>query len=198
MEIHRAKPWHGVRELLKELGVIVIEVIALGMTRAWLVILGLAAAWAASAQTPPAGAPPAGPLDRTQELGGWTLSDTGAKLGDDSDREVNLTRTVEGVELVLHRSDQDGAGLHIKFARCEGLTVNSGFQLEGAVAARVAQVKDEIHDAFKDFAKACPPKAGEEAALLAGFDEADRLLETWLHDRPFTYPPEPAAERPKR
>jgi hypothetical protein len=157
-------------------------------------IAGLALAGAAWSQEP---SPSPGPLDRTQQVGGWTLSDVGAKPGDDSDRQVNLTREIENVAFVLHRSDQDGAGLHIKFSRCDGLTVNSGLQLEGAIPARVAQLRDEIHDAFQDFAKACPVKPGEEAALLEGFDAAARLLETWIHDRPFTYPPEPAAESPK-
>jgi hypothetical protein len=155
-------------------------------------ILSLALAGAASAQTPlPAG----GALDRTQQVGGWTVSDLGGKPGDDSDRDVKLSRSIENVDLYLHRTDHDGAGLTVTFSRCEGLTANSGFSVEGAIPARVAKVKDEIHDAFKDFAKTCPPKAGEEAALLEGFDEADRLLETWLHDRPFTYPPEPAAPK---
>jgi hypothetical protein len=153
-------------------------------------ILSLLLAGAASAQPPPAG-----PLDRTQQVSGWTVSDTGAKPGDDSERQVKLTRSIEALEVFLYRTDRDGAGLTMKFSRCEGLTANSGFSVEGAIPARVAQVKDEIHDAFKDFAKTCPPKPGEEAALLEGFDEADRLLETWLHDRPFTYPPEPASPK---
>ncbi|WP_293902777.1 hypothetical protein [Phenylobacterium sp.] len=156
--------------------------------------LGLALAGAASAQPPPQPAP-TGPLERTQQVGGWTVSDLGAKPGDDSDREVRLARSLETVDFVLHRSDPDGAGVAIRFSRCDGLKWNSGLSLEGAIPARVAQVKDEIHDAFKDFAKACPPKAGEEAALLEGFDEADRLAETWIHDRPFTYPPESATPR---
>ncbi|MDB5425814.1 MAG: hypothetical protein JWQ29_3230 [Phenylobacterium sp.] len=154
-----------------------------------LAVLGLALAGAASAQTPPQ---PAGALDRTQRVGGWTVSDTGARPGDDSDREVRLTRSIEDVDFVLHRSDPDGAGLTVRFSRCDGLTWNSGLSLEGAVPARVAQIRDEIRDAFKDFAKTCPPKAGEEAALLVGFDAADSLVETWIHERPFTYPPEPA------
>jgi len=156
--------------------------------------LSLALAGAAVAQPPPQPAP-AGPLERTQQVGGWTVSDLGAKPGDDSDREVRLARRLETVDFVLHRSDQDGVGMTIRFSRCDGLTWNAGFSLEGGVAARPAQVKEEIDDAFKDFAKACPPKAGEEAALLEGFDEADRLAETWIHDRPFTYPPEPAAPK---
>jgi hypothetical protein len=155
------------------------------------VLLGLALATAASAQAPPS-APPTNPLDRTQQLGGWTVSDLGGKPGDDSDREVRLARSIENVDFVLHRSDQDGVGLTIRFSRCDGLTWNAGFSLEGAIPARVAQVRDEIRDAFRDFAKACPPKAHEAAALLEGFDAADRLAETWIHDRPFVYPPEPA------
>ena len=156
------------------------------------VIVAVALAGAASAQTPP---PPAGALERTQQVGGWTVSDLGARPGDDSDREVRLARSIENVDLVLHRGSQDGAGLTIRFHRCDGLTVNSGFSLEGEVPERAAQVKDEIHDAFKDFAKMCPPKAGEEAALLEGFDAAERLAETWIHDRPFTYQPEPASPK---
>jgi hypothetical protein len=132
------------------------------------------------------------PLERTQKLGAWTVSDLGAKPGDDSEREVRLAGGIENVDFTLHRSDPDGAGITIRFSRCEGLNWNSGFSLEGAVPARVTQLKAEIHDAFKDFAKACPVKAGEEAALLAGFDAAAALAETWIHDRPFTYPPEPA------
>jgi hypothetical protein len=156
-------------------------------------VLGLALAGAASAQAPPLSAP--GPLDRTQQVGGWTVSDIGSKPGDDGDREVKLTRSIENLDFVLYRSSQDGAGLSMKFSRCDGLNLNSGFSLEGAIPARAAQVRDEIHDAFKDFAKTCPPKAGEEAALLDGFDAADRLLETWVQDRPFTYPPEPASAK---
>jgi hypothetical protein len=162
----------------------------------FVVLFSLVLAGAASAQPPPS-PPPAGPLDRTQQLGGWTVSDLGGKPGDDGDRVVRLARSIENVDFVLHRSDQDGVGLTIRFSRCGGLTWNAGFSLEGAIPARVAQVRDEIHDAFKDFAKACPPHpgdggGGEEAALLAGFDAADGLVETWIHDRPFRYPPEPA------
>lgn len=87
--------------------------------------------------------------------------------------------------------DPNGAGISIKFSRCDGLNWNSGLSLGGAVPARVAQLKDKIHDAFKGFANMCPAKAGEEAALLAGFDAAAALVETWIPDRPFTYPPEP-------
>jgi hypothetical protein len=159
-------------------------------------ILSLVLAGAALAQPPPPPpAPLAGGLERAQQVGGWTVSDTGAKPGDDGDRQVKLTRSIENVDFVLYRTDRDGAGLTMKFSRCDGLTANSGFSLEGAIPARAAQVRDEIHDAFKDFAKTCPPKAGEEAALLEGFDAAERLLETWVHDRPFTYPPEPASPK---
>ena len=158
--------------------------------------LSFALVGAASAQT--TASPPAGPLDRTQQVGGWTVSDTGSKPGDDGEREVKLARGIENVDFVLYRTSQDGAGLTMRFSRCDGLNLNSGFSLEGAVPARVTQVKDEIHDAFKDFAKMCPPKAGEEAALLEGVDPAVRLIETWVHDRPFTYPPEePEAPAPK-
>jgi hypothetical protein len=148
-----------------------------------LLTLAVLGAGAASAEQPP--------LERTQQVGGWTVSDLGAKPGDDSDREVRLSGGIETVDFVLHRSSPDGAGITLKFSRCEGLTWNSGLSLEGSVPARVTQLKDEIHDAFKDFAKACPVKAGEEAALLAGFDAAAALAETWIHDRPFVYPPEP-------
>jgi hypothetical protein len=151
-------------------------------------ILSLALATAASAQAPP----PANPLDRTQQVGGWTVSDTGAKPGDDSEREVRLARGIETVDFVLRRSGPDGASLTVRFLRSDRLTVNSGFSLEGASAARVAQLKDEIHDAFQDFAKRCPPKAGEEAALLEGFDAAEGLAESWIRERPFVYPPEVA------
>jgi len=119
------------------------------------------------------------------------VSDLGAKPGDDSEREVRLEGGIETVDFILHRGDPDGAGMSIRFRRCDGLTYNSGFSLEGAIPARVAQLKAEIHDAFKDFAKGCPVKAGEEAALMAGFDAAAALAETWIHDRPFVYPPEP-------
>jgi hypothetical protein len=158
-------------------------------------ILSLALAGAASAQTTPPSAP--GPLDRTQQVGAWTVSDLGSKPGDDSEREVKLARSTEDVEVSLYRTDRDGAGLTTKFSRCDGLNASSGFSVKGDLAARAAQVKGEIHDAFKDFAKLCPPKAGEEAALLEGFDAADSLLETWVRDRPFTYPPEPDAPKPK-
>jgi hypothetical protein len=157
-----------------------------------LVVLSVVGAGAASAQAPPPSAPPAGGLERTQQVGGWTVSDTGAKPGDDSGREVRLARSLETVDFVGRRSGPDSASLTIKFSRCDGLNWNSGLSLEGAIPARVAQLKDEIHDAFKDFAKACPPKAGEEAALLEGFDAAESLAETWIRERPFVYPPEPA------
>ena len=154
--------------------------------------LGLTQSSGASAQAAPQDVPPApGPLDQTQQVGGWTVADTGARPGDDSERDVRLERAVEGVELVLHRVDHDGVGLWMKFSRCEGLNLSSGFSLDGDMPAHLAQTRAEIHDAFKDFAKGCPPKAGEEAALMDGFDAADRLLETWVHDRPFTYPPDP-------
>jgi len=157
-----------------------------------LAALSWVGAGGASAQAPAAAA---GPLERTQQVGAWTVSDTGGKPGDDSEREVRLARSLETVDVVLHRGDPNGAGITVKFSRCEGLTWNSGLSLEGAIPARVAQVRDEIHDAFKDFAKACPVKAGEEAALLEGFEAADRLVETWIRDRPFVYPPEPTSPK---
>lgn len=152
------------------------------------VIAGLALAGAAAAQTAPEPAPD--PLDHIQQVGGWTVQDVGARPGDDSDRQVSLRRTVEGVAFVLYRTAGDGAGLVMKFSRCEGLNLNSGFSLEGAIPARAAQIRAEIHEAFQDFSKACPPKAGEEAALVEGLHEADLVIETWMRDRPFTYPPE--------
>ena len=163
------------------------------------VAVALALAGAASAQD--AAAPP-GPLDHTQQVGAWTVSDTGAKPGDDSDRDVKLARTIQDLELYIHRVDHDGIGLSMQFARCDGLNLNSGFSLDGDIAKRQAKIRAEVHDAFKDFAKSCPPKAGEEEALMDGFDAADRLLETWVHDRPFTNPPEEpdpkAAAKPKK
>jgi hypothetical protein len=156
-----------------------------------LLTLALALATAASAQPPPP-APPANPLDRTQQLGGWTVSDLGSKPGDDGEREVRVARSLEGAQFVLHRSGPDSALVAIRFSRCEGLNWNSGFSLEDGTPARVAQLKDEIHDAFKDLAKRCPPNPGEEAALLEGFDAAVGLAETWIQARPFVYPPEPA------
>ena len=156
------------------------------------VLFSLAMATAAAAQPPPAGG-----LDRTQQVGAWTVSDLGGKPGDDSEREVRVARSLDGLTFVLHRSSDDGAEVTIKFSRCEGLNWNSGFSLEGEGPARAAQVKDEVKDAFKDDAKRCPPKPGEEAALLEGFDAADALAESWIRARPFVYPPDPDAA-PKR
>lgn len=156
------------------------------------IALGLAGATGASAQQP---APPANPLDRTQQVGAWTVSDIGGKPGDDSEREVRVARSLEGLAFVLHRSSDDGAEVTIRFTRCAGLNWNSGFSLEGEAPARAAQVKDEIRDAFKDFAKSCPVKAGEEAALLEGFDAADALAESWIHARPFSAPPDTPTPR---
>ena len=150
-------------------------------------VVGLALAGAASAQD--AAAPP-GPLDHIQKVGAWTVSDTGSKPGDDSDRDIRLERSIEDVDLYVHRSSADGVGLNMHFGRCDTLNLNSGFSLKGDLPARVAKTRAEIHEGFTDFYKNCAPKAGEEEALMDGFDAADRLLETWVHDRPFTYPPE--------
>jgi hypothetical protein len=157
--------------------------------------LSLAASGPVSAQDAPA-AP--GPLDHVQQVGAWTVSDKGSKPGDDSDREVTLSRTTDEVEVYLGRTANDGAGLSMKFSRCDGLNANSGFSAEGNLPARAAQIRAEIHNGFKEFAKLCPPKAGEEEALVKDLDAADTLLETWLHDRPYTYPPEePEKPAPK-
>jgi hypothetical protein len=149
----------------------------------------------ASAQDGPA--PPPGPLDHVQQSGAWTVKDTGAKPGDDTDREVSLSRTTDEVEVQLNRTANDGAGLFMKFSRCDGLVVNSGFSAKGDLPARAVQIRGEIHDGFKSFAKLCPPQAGEEEKLLEGFDAADAILETWLRERPYIYPPEPGEAKAK-
>ena len=133
--------------------------------------------------------------NRAEQIAGWVLFDTGGKPGDDSDRAVSLSRSVPGVDLIYRPSESNaGASIQVKFSGCAGLNLSSGFGFDDPPADREKQVRGQIHEAFADFARSCPSRPGGEATLMAGFAQAFAAVDKLMADRPFTYPPEPAAD----
>jgi len=131
------------------------------------------------------------------DIGGWTLSDVGHKLGDDSDRRVSLRKEIPEVEMIYQPSEANtGGSIQATFRGCRGLNLSSGFDLPDAPAARAAEVRNQIHEAFTDFAKSCPVKSNAEATLLAGFDQAFAAIDKLMREHPNVYPPEPSDPDP--
>jgi len=131
--------------------------------------------------------------DRTEQIAGWTLSDTGSKPGDDTDRTVSLSKSVPGIDLIYRPSESNsGASIQMKFTGCAGLNLSSGFGFDDPPADREKQVRGQVHEAFGDFAKSCPLKPDVEPNLMADFTQAFAAVDTLMATRPFTYPPEPA------
>jgi len=133
---------------------------------------------------------------RVATVAGWTLSDKGSHPGDDSDREVRLTRALSDVE-VIYLPSGSGAGLTINFKPCKGLNYNTGFGFEEG-QDRARQVSDQIAEGYADFTKGCKASLTPRADMMQGFPEAFATLEQWLKERPFTYPAEPATDDNKQ
>jgi hypothetical protein len=130
--------------------------------------------------------------DHVEQVGGWTLSDTGSKPGDDSDRAVNIRKSIPNIDLSYSPSESNtGGSIQVKFSDCKGLSYSSGFGFDDPPADRAAAVRKEVHEAFGDFAKTCPVKPGTEDALMAGFGEAFAAVDKLMTDKPNIYPPEP-------
>ena len=131
--------------------------------------------------------------DRTQQVAGWTLEDIGSRPGDDTDRTVDMKKSVAGIDVTYTPGATSGASVVVKFAaRCKDFTFSSGFQFDDPPADRAATVKAEISEAFDDYRKDCPIKDGADVKIMEGFDEAFRTIDKWVADKPFTFPPEPA------
>jgi len=133
---------------------------------------------------------------RVETVAGWTLSDKGSHPGDDSDREVRLTRALSDVE-VIYLPSGTGAGLTVNFRPCKGLNYNTGFGFEEG-QDRSRQVSDQIAEGYADFTKDCKAALTPRADLMQGFPEAFATLDQWLKERPFTYPAEPATDDNKQ
>lgn len=127
--------------------------------------------------------------DRTERIGDWTLEDVGRKPGNDVDRSVTIQKSVPNVELTYRPSESNmGGSLQIRFSDCRGLNLSSGFSLDDPPSDRAKQVREEIHEAFTDFAKDCPAVAARESGLMAGFGPAFAAVEKLMIDRPYVYP----------
>jgi len=122
--------------------------------------------------------------------------DAPLQLGDDSDREVRLTRALSDVE-VIYLPSGTGAGLTVNFRPCKGLNYNTGFGFEEG-QDRSRQVSDQIAEGYADFTKDCKAPLTPRADLMQGFPQAFATLEQWLKERPFTYRAEPATDDNKQ
>ena len=143
---------------------------------------------AAFQQVKPTAAP------HVQTVAGWTLDDRGSHPGDDSDRIVTMTKALPFVELIYRPGETDGASLTINFKLCDGLNFNTGFDFGNPPENHAKVVNDQVTEAYADFAKRCKARPQSQAELMQGFPEALGVLEQWLKDKPFTYPPEPASD----
>ena len=129
--------------------------------------------------------------DRHEVVAGWTLDDVGGKPGDDSDRNVTMRKSVAEVDLTYSPGQgANGGSIQMKFKRCLGLSYGSGFGFDDPPPDHATQVRRQIAEAFADFARNCPAKDQGETRLMAGFDEAFRMIESWVKARPFVFPRE--------
>ena len=132
--------------------------------------------------------------ERSQTVAGWTLSDTGGRPGDDIERVLHMTRQAPGVTMTYTPgANGENASIRLQFTRCNGQDYGSGFDFGNPPGDHAKVIRDEVHEAYADFAKTCHTPPADEAVLLAGFDEALKTIEQWLAARPFVYPPEPAS-----
>jgi hypothetical protein len=133
--------------------------------------------------------------DSAIDVAGWKMTDTGHKPGDDSDRVVSIAKSVPEVDLSYHPGETNtGGSIHAQFKGCKGLSYSSGFGFDDPPADRATQVRQEVHEAFTDFAKTCPIKPDVEARLMTGFAEAFAAVDKLMTDKPNVYPPEPAED----
>ena len=133
--------------------------------------------------------------DSAIDVAGWKLTDVGHKPGDDSDRIVSIEKAIPEVSLFYQPSESNtGGSIHGEFKGCKGLNYSSGFGFDDPPADRAAEVREQVHEAFADFAKSCPLNPDAEARLMAGFAEAFAAVDKLMTDKPNVYPPEPAAD----
>ena len=135
------------------------------------------------------------PADVVRNVAGWTLEDTGRQSGDDSDRSVRIYKVLTGVAMYYFPSPgHEGVSFSMKFLPCEGLTFNSGFDFGTPPRDHAMVVREEVAEAYQDFAKRCKTAPEPIDQLLQGFPEALHAIEQQLKDSPSVYPPEPAPE----
>lgn len=134
--------------------------------------------------------------DRTEQVAGWTLSDTGGTPGNDLDREVVMVRTTPGVELVYKPGPGRSGSVSGKFAGCnKSSTFNAHLEFKSSADA-IQSVRDEIAYDFAEFRKECAVTADAEKAVMEGFDAAFKAVSQWVQDKPFVYPPNEAVPGP--
>jgi hypothetical protein len=139
---------------------------------------------------------PALAADRTEQVAGWTLSDTGGKPGNDLDREVAMVRRASGVELAFKPGPGRNGTVSAKFAGCEKSSTFSATLSFKSSADAIKSVRDEIAYDFAEFRKECAVTADAEKMTMEGFDAAFGTVMQWVKDRPFVYPPNAAVPSP--
>lgn len=132
---------------------------------------------------------PAFALDRTEQVGGWMLSDKGSKPGNDLDREVAMLRKAPGVEIAYKPGPGRSGAISVKFAGCESMSEFTASLNFKSSADAIKSVREEIAYNFAEFRKECPVTADAEKVAMEGFDKAFATVTQWVKDKPFVYPP---------
>lgn len=124
-------------------------------------------------------------------VGGWAIEDKGSMPGDDSDRHVTVSKALATVTMTYSPSESGGgASFNLE---CDGSSYGSGFDFGDPPGDHLKAVNAELAEDYPDFAKNCKAKAEPLAVLMRDFPQALATVDQWLHDKPFTYPPEPAS-----
>lgn len=140
---------------------------------------------------------PAFAADRTEQVGGWELSDIGSKPGNDLDREVAMVRKVPGAELTYKPGPGRSGTVSARFNGCDGQSeYAASLEFKDADDA-IKSVREEIAYDFAEFRKTCASVTPEtEKAAMEGFDKAFRTILQWVKEKPFVYPPNEAPKAP--
>lgn len=126
-----------------------------------------------------------------QMVGGWTLEDRGGQPGDDSQRTVTVSKALANIAMVYRPGESgEGASIQLDFKPCKGLNASSGFDFGNPPEDHFKVITEEVAEQYSDFAKDCKTAPEPQAVLMQDFFQALKTIEQWLHDRPFTYPPE--------
>ena len=142
-------------------------------------------------------ASPAFAADRTEQVGGWRLSDIGGKPGNDLDRDVAMVRKVSGAEISYKAGPGRSGTVSGKFDGCNGQSEYTASLEFKDSAHAIKSVREEIAYDFAEFRKECAAVTVEtEKSAMEGFDKALETLLQWVKDRPFVYPPNEAPAAP--
>jgi len=135
--------------------------------------------------------------DRTQQVGGWKLSDIGGKPGNDLDRDVAMVRNVSGAEITYKAGPGRSGTVSGKFDGCDGQSEYTASLEFKDSAHAIKSVREEIAYDFAEFRKECAAVTIEtEKSAMEGFDKAFETILQWVKDKPFVYPPNAAPPAP--